>query len=207
MLNDMLSQAGFRRSQTIAYRPACDSCSACVSVRIVTKNFVPKRSFQRLIKANADLQVETVSATATREQFSLLRDYLDARHLDGGMAEMTIADYAAMVQETTVDTHLVEYRLPPETPAQRSRLVGVALTDHLFDGLSMVYSFYDPALNPRSLGSYMVLDHVRRCQRSGLPYVYLGYWVDGCRKMDYKARFKPLEALGPDGWQLLDPTE
>ncbi len=204
MLNDMLSHAGFRRSQNIAYRPACDACMACVSVRIVANAFDFRRSFKRIAKTNADLTRDLNAPAATKEQFALLRGYLDARHGDGGMADMTIVDYTAMVEETTVDTHLVEYRLGPDAGDEEGRLVAVALTDQLHDGLSMVYSFYDPDLERRSLGTYMVLDHVRRCLQIGLPYVYLGYWVEGCRKMDYKVRFSPLQALGTDGWYPLD---
>lgn len=208
LLNDILSHAGFRRSQNIAYRPSCDGCKACVSVRIRAPKLRVRRSFKRIIRRNDDLTATLHPPAATQEQFSLLRDYLDARHLDGGMADMTLIDYTAMVEETTVDSHLVEYRIAPdgtsESPGQDAgRLVGVALTDHLYDGLSMVYSFYDPALLDRSLGTYMILDHVRRCQRAGLPYVYLGYWVDGCSKMSYKTRFQPLEALGDSGWEAM----
>ncbi len=202
-LNDMLSHAGFRRSQTIAYRPACDDCSACISVRIVASDLEYGRSFRRILKTNETVTGTVIPPRASQEQFSLLRHYLDARHADGGMADMTIMDYTSMVQETTVDTRLIEYRLPPEGPADLGQLIGVALTDRLCDGLSMVYSFYDTSEPARSLGTFMVLDHVERTLREGLDYVYLGYWVDGCGKMQYKVRFEPLEALGPDGWTRL----
>lgn len=203
-LNDMLSVSGFRRSQNIAYRPACETCEACVSVRVVVNEFEPKRRFRRILSANTDVIGEVVPATATREQFSLLRLYLDARHFDGGMANMTSLDYAAMVEETTVETHLIEYRLPvPDGGTGQGPLIGVALTDRLGDGLSMVYSFFDPAEARRSLGTYMVLDHIERAGQMGLGYVYLGYWVAGSPKMAYKAMFNPLEGLRTTGWEPL----
>ncbi len=195
-LNEALTHSGFRRSQMIAYRPACEGCSACVSVRIVVDGFDLSRTQRRNLKRNADLQRTEVRAEATREQFALLRTYLDSRHSGGGMSDMGLFDYVAMVEETPVDTHIVEFRRGKD-------LVGAALTDVLRDGLSMVYSFYHPGEEARSLGTYMILEHVREAKARGLPYVYLGYWVRGSEKMDYKARFKPLEALGPEGWRLL----
>jgi len=201
-LNEALTHSGFRRSQMIAYRPACDNCSACVSVRIVTKEFAPTRSQKRLAKRNVDIGRAEVRAEATREQFALLRAYLDSRHAGGGMSDMGLFDYVAMVEETPVNTHIVEYR---ETPAngRPARLLACALTDVLRDGLSMVYSFFHPGEDARSLGTQMILDHVAEAQARKLPYVYLGYWIRGSAKMNYKARFKPLEALGPDGWSRL----
>ncbi len=201
-LNEALTQSGFRRSQTIAYRPACDSCSACVSVRIVTKEFERSRNQKRIARRNDDLVREVVPAEATREQFALLRTYLDSRHSGGGMSDMGLFDYVAMVEETPVDTHIVEYRMPGIDGAP-GQLVACALTDVLRDGVSMVYSFYHPGEEARSLGTYMILDHIRTAQLRGLPHVYLGYWVRGSKKMDYKSRFRPMEALSRDGWERL----
>ena len=198
-LSEALANSGFRRSQSIAYRPACDGCSACVSVRIVGGEFVPSRSQKRIAKRNTDLLRSEVPAEATREQFALLRTYLDSRHSGGGMSDMGLFDYVAMVEETPVNTHIVEYRRPDGT------LVACALTDVLRDGLSMVYSFFHPGEVTRSLGTAMILDHVRAARARGLAYVYLGYWVQGSDKMDYKARFQPLEALGRDGWERHTP--
>ena len=200
-LNDTLTHAGFRRSQNIAYKPACETCRACVSVRILVDAFDPARHFRRIVAANTDLISDAVDAWATEEQFALLRVYLDARHKGGGMSDMSMFDYVAMVEESAVRTHLVEYRA--REPNGIGTLLAVALTDELSDGLSMVYSFFDTRLARRSLGTFMVLDHVEQARVRGLPYVYLGYWIDGCRKMSYKARFKPLEALGPEGWRPL----
>jgi arginine-tRNA-protein transferase len=198
-LNDALTHSGFRRSQMIAYRPACDGCSACVSVRVVAGEFVQNRTMRRVERRNDDVVREILPAEATREQFSLLQAYLASRHAGGGMSDMGLFDYVAMVEETPVETTLIEYRLrdPKGSPGP---LIACALTDVLQDGLSMVYSFFDPTYNDRSLGTHMILDHVRAARSRHLPYVYLGYWVGGSDKMDYKARFRPLEALSPSGW-------
>jgi leucyl-tRNA---protein transferase len=201
-LNEALTHSGFRRSQTIAYRPACDTCSACVSVRIVTRGFVPSKNQKRIARRNADLARDVVAAEATREQFALLRTYLDSRHAGGGMSDMGLFDYVAMVEETPVDTHIIEYRLPGEDGGP-GRLLGCALTDVLRDGLSMVYSFYHPGEVSRSLGTAMILDHIEAARARGLPYVYLGYWIEGSAKMDYKSKFQPLEALRAEGWMRL----
>ena len=198
-LNEALTHSGFRRSQMIAYRPACDGCAACVSVRIVAKDFIPSRGQRRMTKRNADVIRHQVNAEATREQFALLRTYLDSRHAGGGMSDMGLFDYVAMVEETPVETHLVEYRGSPRGEAP-GPLLACALTDVLRDGLSMVYSFYHPGEISRSLGTHMILDHIAEARRRSLPFVYLGYWIKGSPKMDYKAKFSPLEALRPEGW-------
>jgi arginine-tRNA-protein transferase len=201
-LNEALTHSGFRRSQMIAYRPACDGCSACVSVRIVVDAYEPSRGQKRIQKRNADLSRTEVAAEATREQFALLRAYLDSRHAGGGMSDMGLFDYVAMVEETPVNTHIVEYR-KPSTGKEPGQLMACALSDVLRDGLSMVYSFYHPGEIARSLGTAMILDHIAAARARGLPYVYLGYWIEGSRKMDYKSRFRPLEALRPEGWVRL----
>lgn len=202
-LNDSLTHAGFRRSQNIAYRPSCEGCQACVSVRVVVDAFEPSRSFERVRDKNTDIVGEVVDPWATEEQFALLRRYLDARHTGGGMSDMTMFDYVAMVEDSAVETHLVEYRYRGGPKA--GDLIAVGLTDQLSDGLSMVYSFYDPDEAPRSLGTFMVLDHIEQARGRGLPYVYLGYWIEGSRKMAYKARFAPLEARMPNGWVAIKP--
>jgi len=202
-LNDALSENGFRRSQTIAYRPACETCNACISVRIRAEEFALSRNFRRIENVNADLLRTSTNGKATQEQFSLLRKYIDARHEEGGMADLTALDYVSMVEDTTVRTELVEYRVNGADGAPGT-LAATALTDVLTDGLSMVYTFYDVGEPARSLGTYLILDHVREARARNLPYVYLGYWIEGCRKMSYKARFQPLEALTKDGWQAFD---
>ena len=207
-LNDLLTQGGFRRSQNIAYRPACEHCRACVSVRILVNEFEQSRSMRRVVARNDDLIGNTHRAEPSTEQYSLFRRYLDARHRKGGMSDMTVLDYAMMVEDTHVTTQVIEYRRrdPDSRILGRSRgeLVGVALTDIMGDGLSMVYSFYDPDLVDRSLGTFMILDHIERARVLGLPHVYLGYWVQGSRKMQYKIRFAPQEQLGPKGWERHD---
>ncbi len=203
-LNEILTQGGFRRSQSIAYRPACEMCRACVSVRVLVNEFEPSRSFRRVIAANADLSTRMIPAQPSAEQYGLFRRYLDARHADGGMVDMSVIDYASMIEDTHVETRLVEYRRPAEAADEASELVGVALTDLLSDGVSMVYSFYDPALVDRSMGTFMILDHIAKTRAFGLPYLYLGYWVEGSRKMDYKGRFLPQERLGMLAWDRVD---
>jgi arginine-tRNA-protein transferase len=204
-LNDVLSHGGFRRSQTIAYRPACETCQACVSIRVLVNEFDWTRAFRRIRDRNEDLVGEMRAAIPSSDQYALFRRYLDARHADGGMASMSVLDYAMMVEDTHVRTRVVEYRRRGPDTAINGRgsgaLLGIALTDVLTDGLSMVYSFYDPDEAGRSLGSWIILDHVLRAKAMGLPYLYLGYWIAGSRKMDYKARFGPQERLKPSGWE------
>jgi arginyl-tRNA--protein-N-Asp/Glu arginylyltransferase len=207
-LNDSLSHGGFRRSQNIAYRPACERCAQCISIRIPVERFRWTRTFRRTLAANHDLLAQARPAKVTGEHYALFRDYIDARHGEGGMVDMTVLDFAAMVEDSFVDTRLVEYRCRATRPlasvAADGPLLAVALIDVLADGLSMIYSFYDPAAERRSLGTFMILDHVARARQFGLPYVYLGYWVPGSAKMAYKARFLPQERLTADGWRLAE---
>lgn len=199
-LHDELAAHGFRRSQNIAYRPACSGCSACVSTRVRVQEFAPSRSQKRILKRNGDLIRTADGAAATAEHYRLFARYLDARHTDGGMTDMDIFDFAAMVEDSPVRTRLVEYRAPePDDPA--GRLVAVCITDLISDGLSMVYSFFDPDEDRRSLGVYMILDHIEIARQAELPFTYLGYWVSGSPKMDYKIRFQPAEILTERGWQ------
>ena len=202
-VNDSLTQVGFRRSQNIAYRPACEACTACVSARLPVADYVFSRSERKAIARNEDLERHLVEAEATMEQFDLLRRYLTTRHADGGMAEMTWPDYVAMVEDTAVRTHIIEYRTR-SIDGGPGDLIACVLVDLMSDGLSLVYSFYDPTQSRRSLGSFIILDHIRRARKKGLPYVYLGYWVPGSRKMDYKGRFLPQERLMPAGWNRVE---
>ncbi len=202
-LNDTLTQSGFRRSQTIAYRPACETCRACVSVRVKVDEFASSKSLRRVAERNEDLTATVVRSEPTSEQYSLFRGYLNARHGDGGMADMTVLDYAMMIEDSHVETRLVEYRAGA-TSVSRGTLLAVCLTDLLADGLSMVYSFYEPDVQSRSLGTHMILDHIERARKLRLPHLYLGYWVEGSRKMAYKARFLPQERLGMNGWERVE---
>lgn len=200
-LYDAACGAGFRRSHGFIYRPACPNCDACVPVRVVTRDFVARRTLLRSQRANADLIGTERPALATKEQYTLFMQYQRARHasetLDSGMDRMSFADYTAMVEESPIDTRVIEHRLPDGT------LIAAMLCDRVGDGFSAVYSFFKPDLDARSLGTFMILDLIARARREGLPHVYLGYWIAGTPKMAYKVRFRPIQALGPDGWRLL----
>ncbi len=202
-LVDNLLKGGFRRSQNIAYMPYCEGCQACVSVRVAVDEFKVGSSFNRVLKTNRDLMARRIPPRPTAEQHSLFRDYIDARHGDGGMADMTVLDYAMMVEDSIVDTFVTEYRMKsgigPDMRADGT-LMATALCDRLSDGISMVYSFYDPEASRRSLGTFMILEHIEFARRQGLPYLYLGYWIEGSRKMRYKTRFQPQERLTSNGW-------
>ena len=204
-MNDLLTQGGFRRSQNIAYRPACETCRACVSTRVLVNEFARGPNLERVWSRNSDLVGKEFTAEPSSEQFSLFRDYLTDRHKRGGMSDMSVLDYAMMVEDTHVNTHLIEYRLRgPDsflTGAGHGELIAVSLFDKMADGLSMVYAFYNPEHAKRSLGTFMILDHIARTRALGLPHVYLGYWVAGSRKMEYKTRFQPQEHLGASGWE------
>ncbi len=206
-LNDALGRIGFRRSQTVAYRPSCLDCRACISVRVVASEFKPSSTQRRNLRRNSDLISSECRPWATNEQYELLQRYLESRHPGGGMAAMDEVDYADMVEHTSVSSTVIEYREPNEdgTPG---KLVAACLTDQQGDGLSMIYSFYDPDCTDRAgLGNFVILDHIRRATEAGLSYVYLGYWVDGSPRMQYKVRYRPLEKLGPDGWQRFSDEE
>lgn len=202
-LNEALGRIGFRRSQTVAYRPSCLDCQACISVRVPVQEFAPSSTQRRNLKRNSDLVTTECRPWATGEQFDLLRAYLGRRHPGGGMAAMDEIDYADMVEHTPVSSYVVEYREPSDG-LRPGRLVGACLTDRQGDGLSMIYSFYDPEHEARTgLGNYIILDHIRRAAADGLGYVYLGYWVEGSDRMQYKIRYRPIELLGREGWQRL----
>ncbi|PZQ99430.1 MAG: arginyltransferase [Cereibacter sphaeroides] len=206
-LNDTLSKQGFRRSQNVLYRPSCAECSACISARIRVADFEPSRTQKRVMRRNVDLMRNATSPWATEDQYALFRRYLDTRHADGGMADMDIFEFAAMIEETPIRSRVIEYTRPPMSGESGRQLAAVCLTDLLDDGLSMVYSFYDPDLMDASLGTYVVLDHVDIAREAGLPYVYLGYWVPGSRKMGYKAKFGALEIYKGGQWQEIgDPA-
>ena len=205
-LNEALGRIGFRRSQSVAYRPSCVDCSACVSVRVLANEFTPSATQRKLIRRHADLEVNACRPWSTDEQYTLLRRYLSQRHPGGGMAEMDEQDYADMIEQTPVRTYVIEYREPSVDGG--GRLVGACLSDQQGDGLSMIYSFYDVGEGARKgLGTFIILDHIIRAARANLPYVYLGYWVEGSDRMAYKASFRPLEKLGREGWRGLDAPE
>ncbi|WP_417524771.1 arginyltransferase [Marinovum sp.] len=201
-LNDSLSKQGFRRSQNVLYRPSCTDCAACMSARISVKDFAPSKSQKRTLKRNDHLERRATSPWATDEQFDLFRTYLESRHAEGGMADMDVFEFAAMIEETPIRSRVVEY-----TDRRDNALTAVCLTDVLDDGLSMVYSFYQPHLPRQSLGTYMILDHIEIAREAGLPYVYLGYWVPGSPKMGYKAKFAGLEVYRLGRWTRMQDPE
>ena len=214
-LNDSLSKQGFRRSQNVLYRPSCSECASCLSARIRVADFVPSKGQARVARRNAHLRRKASSPWATEEQYALFRDYLDSRHATGGMADMDLFEFAAMVEETPVRTRLIEYTDPAAKRPQRrvdaqpdrAGLRAVCLTDILDDGLSMVYSFFDPDFDRDSLGTHVILDHISIARELKLPYVYLGYWVPGSQKMGYKAKFGPIEIYRDSQWQRLDDPD
>ena len=200
-LHDKLSRAGFRRSHNIAYAPVCPGCNSCVPIRIPVAGFQPDRTLRRIAKANAGVEGFVMPARASAEQFQLFQRYQQARHGDGDMATMSFYDYRAMVEDTPIETWLVEFREADET------LIGACLTDKLGDGLSAVYSYFAPGQDKRSLGTYAILWLIEKAKSLGLPYVYLGYWVPESRKMAYKARFRPSEVLTGGQWRTLAETD
>jgi len=203
-LNNALSKQGFRRSQNVLYRPSCADCTACLSARIRVSDFKLSKSQKRVLKRNSEVERTATSPWATEDQFTLFRKYLDQRHADGGMADMDIFEFAAMVEETPIRSRVIEYTKPN---APRGELTAVCLTDVLDDGLSMVYSFYDPEDRKASLGTYVILDHIKIAEEAGLPFVYLGYWVPGSPKMGYKSAFAGLEVYRRGKWEKLRPEQ
>ncbi|MEE9375453.1 MAG: arginyltransferase [Rhizobiaceae bacterium] len=203
-LHDELTRGGFRRSQNIAYRPACESCRACTATRVLADRFSPSKSMRRIADRNADLIGVIVPNTVSAEQYALFRRYIASRHGNGGMAQMTILDYVTMVEDSHVNTGIIEYRKSgPDTSITGKGvgdLIAVVLFDRLSTGLSMVYSFFEPEEEKRSLGTFLILDHIKQTRRSGLPHCHLGFWVEGSRKMEYKSRFQPQERLEASGW-------
>ena len=200
-LNNVLSKQGFRRSQNVLYRPSCPTCAACISTRVVVNDFVPSKSQRRIMKRNADLERCAASPWATEEQYALFRDYIECRHPEGGMTDMDIFEFASMVEDIPVDNQVTEY--VATGPDGKRRLTAVCLTDIHDDGLSMVYSFFDPARLRDSLGTYVILDHISLAREAGLKYIYLGYWVPGSKKMDYKVRFNAMEIYRNGRWKSL----
>ena len=200
-LHDLLISTGFRRSHGMVYKPACSGCAACVPVRIRVSDFRPSRSLRRVWTRNSDLQAKLLKPVASVEQYDLFARYQQSRHGDGGMATMSFDDYRAMVEDTMVDSSIVEFR------DSSDRLVAVSLSDRLGDGLSGIYKFFDPDQGRRSAGTFIILWHVHHAHHERLPFVYLGYWIADCRKMAYKSRFSGLEGLDGTVWRRLSPND
>ena len=203
-LHDALTQSGFRRSQNIAYRPACPGCNACKATRLPVADFTRSKRWRRVWNKNSSLMRFPRRPVATREQFRLLKTYLDARHENGGMTQMDLRDYVAMVEGSPIPSVIFEYR---EGDDIDSPLIAVAIADVLRDGLSMVYSFFDPAWTKNGLGNFIILDHIEHARQLGLDYVYMGYWVHGSQKMGYKSDFRPLEVLDGEEWTAIEELE
>ena len=200
VLNNALSKQGFRRSQNVLYRPSCADCSACLSARIPINDFSFSKSEKRVLKRNVNLNREIKKPWGSDEQFNLFKRYVELRHDKGGMSGMSESEFSSMIEETSVKTILCEYSLEINNS---HNIVAASLTDVIEDGLSMVYSFYEPKLSELSLGKYMILDHVNLAIEMGLPYLYLGYWVKGSAKMEYKSQFEPLEIFINGKWSVL----
>ncbi len=196
-LHDGLSVAGFRRSHNIAYAPACPGCQACQAVRILVDRFALSRSQRRILNRNRELVAVEMAPRATEEQFEIFTAYQESRHSGVEMEKMDFRDYQFLIEDTPVETSLVEFREPGQG------LRAACLIDWVNNGLSAVYSFFDPQWLQRSLGTQMILWMIDHALAKGLGYVYLGFWIDGCSKMSYKANFQPLERYTPQGWTLL----
>lgn len=190
-----LSMLGFRRSGNYVYRPQCDSCRACISVRIPVASFTPGRSHKRCLKGNQDITVTCVPATWDEAHYSLYARYIASRHRDGDMYPPTPRQYREFLTCDWSETFFAEFRID-------GRLVAIAVTDVVDDGLSAVYTFYDPLETARSLGTYAILWQIAETRRQGLGHLYLGYWVRHAPRMRYKSQFRPLELLIEGEWLL-----
>ena len=197
---NQLIKKGFRRSGEYVYRPGCTECSACIPVRIVSKEFRPRRTDKRNLANNADLSVDFQKARYTDEYFKLYQAYLEARHPNGGMDDPEPEDFERFLLNPWGETLFVEVRL-------NNQLIAVAVTDATADGLSAVYTFFDPAQSHRGLGRYSILQQIELCKAMAFPYLYLGYWVDGCQKMQYKTDYRPQEHFDGHNWVPYQHTQ
>jgi arginine-tRNA-protein transferase len=190
-----LIQHGFRRSGSYCYRPHCNHCQSCIACRIPVDTFTPNRSQKRCLQMNQELKLSAVPADFSAEYFELYRRYLNSRHTDGSMADPAEQDFRQFLYTGWSDTQFIEHRLD-------DRLVAVAVTDIVSDGISAVYSFFDPEMIKHSLGTYCVLKQVDYAKQLGLEYVYLGYWIENHPKMQYKVNFRPLQIYHDEQWQM-----
>lgn len=196
-LYSRLTHLGFRRSGSHYYRPRCNHCNACVSVRVLTEHFKPTRSQKRTWLRNQDLIATAVPVAFYPEHYALYERYINERHQDGDMYPPSRDQFQNFLLDARPETRLIEFRLPDDT------LVGVSVTDRLIDGLSAIYTFFNPDYDSRSLGVFAVLHQIEQCKVLGLPYLYLGYWIRGCRKMSYKTNYRPMEILLRDRWLVI----
>lgn len=196
-IHENLAKNGFRRSHSIAYSPICNSCNECIPVRVNVNDFILNKSFQRNLKKNSNIECQILPPHATIEQYKLFKEYQLSRHYGSDMSSMGLYEYTSMVEDTPIDTYIVEYRF------SNGELVAVCLIDKTSDGLSAVYSFFSPNLTNLSLGTYTIIWLIQKAKKIGLSYVYLGYWIKGSKKMSYKKRFMPLEGLSKKGWNKI----
>ncbi|HEX4857764.1 MAG TPA: arginyltransferase [Usitatibacteraceae bacterium] len=194
-----LVAAGFRRSGAFTYRPYCDHCRACTPVRVLVAAFVPNRSQRRTTRANAALLARVMDLKFSHEHYALYRRYQAHRHPGGGMDHDSREQYSHFLLQSNVHTRLVEFR-------EQGVLRMVSIIDELPDGISSVYTFFDPEFERRSLGTYSILWQIAEAQRRRLPHVYLGYWIADSRKMAYKTQFRPIEGLVRGSWVRLPPA-
>ena len=203
-LNDELSLQGFRRSQKVLYRPLCSNCSACLSIRVKVAEFKNSKSQNRVLSKNKNVERITKKPEATDEQYEIFKKYLNYRHLNGGMSDMDAIEFSSMIEETNVDTHIFEYWKSEN--GKKKYLMAVCLTDINKDGLSMVYSFYDPMYQSQSLGKFMILDHINLTKTKKLDYLYLGYWIKENSKMGYKSNYFPAEVFYKNKWTEINSS-
>lgn len=196
-LYDELSQLGFRRSGEYLYRPHCEHCRACIPLRIPVTRFEPRRRHRRLLKRTEHIEMRVEPARFTPAIYQLYARYINHRHIDGDMYPPSEEQFASFLMSDWSDTRFLSFY-------DEGRLFAVAVTDILSDGLSAVYTFFEPDYQHLSPGTLAILRQLAYCQVRGLPHLYLGYWVKDCRKMDYKRDFSPVEALSNNRWQSLD---
>ena len=193
--HDRLAETGFRRVENWVYKPACPNCNACQPIRVKAEQFKPSRNIARIQTTNRDLRRNLNANRLGLDHYDVFQSYLGQRHEDGQMSSMSFDEFSAMILNSPIDTLLTEYVDPED------RLMGCILVDRQRDGLSAVYSFFRPEEKKRSLGSFMIVDLINRCNEIGLPYVYLGYYIQQSRKMSYKARFRPYQIFSDGAWQ------
>ncbi len=196
-LYSQLTALGFRRSGSHYYRPHCEQCDACVPVRVRVDEFAANRSQRRILRKNSDLQFSLEPASFSEQDYQLYADYIEQRHRDGDMYPPSREQFTSFLVDGATDSWFLKIRLQDE-------LIALAAIDILDDGLSAIYTAYNPDFEDRSLGTLAVLWQIQEARRRKLPHLYLGYWIRECRKMNYKTRFQPIEALRKNRWQIMD---